>query len=215
MKKPGYIKTGKDLLRWDLHKRYLREAIIAMQDGNELFFDTLKASLDSTDDQKAKFVETVLGKKSSKRGSFVVQEEFPESLCFGENFRSLIWTPARERAISINVFGGSFIRDFKLIKSMNDENIQEKNVSVPMEEDQFWSMLYLLLKNPKHGKRRLRYKLLKDKIYLLHLKLHSGEVFTVRISFKNGELEFRARDFDFDGQWSEGDIFLYLTKIAT
>ena len=169
-----------------LQKDYGEKAHIAMNKNDEQFFDGLEALLKANYQQKAEFIEKVLGKKSGEE-TFVVGEVFQHRNSnlvpqyFGDNFKDWLWLPAKERKISINAFGKNILKEYVLPKNMNDTSIQNANNSLPMEEDQFWAILYLLIINPKLGKKIIKYELRKDKFYIFHVKLASGRVVAVRV----------------------------------
>jgi hypothetical protein len=147
--------------------------------------------------------------------SFVVGKVFqhrktglvPQS--FGFNFKTRIWEPAKERVISIKGFGNNSLEEYILPKKMNDTTISLVTNSSPMKEDYFWILLYLLIIKPKLGKKILKYELLKDKLYIMHLRLASGKVETTHICFKEGEWDFDAFGFDYYLWWEENRVFLY------
>lgn len=207
-----WIKSKKELLRVKLHKEYYKQAKEAIAENNEQFFQALKAFIKSNPEQKAEFIEKVLGEKLVERESFVVGKVFlPFSQWLGDNFKNLVLNPSLKKVIKINVFGDSFIKEYILSKSINDLAIQNATSFSPMEEDKFWAMLYLLLIDLKHGKKFLKYELHKNKVYLFHVKLSSDKIMAIRLYLNNViEWNLRARDFNYlNGHWNEDNIFLY------
>jgi hypothetical protein len=202
-----------------LQKDYGEKAHIAMNKNDEQFFDCFEAFLKADYNQKAEFIEKVLGKKSGEQ-SFIVGQVFQHRNAglvpqyFGDNFKTWLWEPAQTKEVSINAFGKNNLKEYFLPKNMNDTAIQNTNSSVPMGEDQFWAMLYLLVVNPKLGKKILKYELRKDKVYIFHVKLASGKVVAVDVRWYDDEWYFGARDFDGNGWWSGGYVFLFPATIG-
>ena len=197
-----------------LQKDYGEKAHTAMNNNDEQFFDCFEAFLKADYIQKSGFIEKVLGKKSGEQ-IFVVGKVFQhrtEGLVpqyFGNNFKSWLWESARMRTVSINAFGKNNLKEYVLPKNMNDTAIQNANSSVPMEEDQFWAMLYLFIINPKLGKKILKYELRKDKVYIFHVKLASGKVVAVYVFWHDDEWYVHANDFDYGDWWREGCVLLF------
>ncbi len=197
-----------------LQKDCSEKAHIAYNNNDEQFFDGLEAFLKANYQQKAEFIEKVLGKKSGEK-TFVVGEVFqhrnekliPQYL--GGNFKSWLWTPAQKKSVSINAFGKNILKGYVLPKNMNDTVIQNKNASTPMSEDQFWAMLYLLIIDPKLGKKILKYVLQKDKVYVFHVKLANGTVVAVRVRWNVDEWYLYADDFGHLNPWHRGLVFLF------
>ncbi len=128
---------------------------------------------------------------------------------FGDNFKSWLWTSAQEKTISINVFGNNILKEYILPKNMNDTAIKNASKSSSMTENQFWVMLYLLIINPKLGKRILKYELRKDKVYICHVKLSSGVSVAVDLYWFDDEWRLYAYDFDYGNDWYGGCVFLF------
>ncbi|MCX6752787.1 MAG: hypothetical protein NTW62_00355 [Candidatus Nomurabacteria bacterium] len=176
----------------------------------------MEALLKADYSQKAKLIEEVLGKKSGE--SFVVGQVFQHRnkdlvpQYFGDNFKNWMWAPAQSRTIVVDVFRGVTPKEYILPKNMNDTAIQNANTSVPMEEDTFWAMHYLLIINPKLGKKILKYELRKDKWYIFHVKLASGKVVAVHVRWGVDEWGCIADDFD-NNTWNEGNVFLSLATL--
>lgn len=197
-----------------LQKDYSAKAHSAVQKKDEQFFDAMEALLKADYSQKAKFIKDVLGKKSGE--SFVVGKVFQHRnkdlvpQYHGDNFKSWIWAPAQSKTVAVDVFGGRALREYGLPKNMNDTAIQNANTSVPMEEDTFLAMLYLLTINPKLGKKILKYELRKDKVYIFHVKLASGKVVAVDVLWLGAGWGFDANDFGYGNPWNEGNVFLSL-----
>lgn len=202
-----------------LQKDYGEKAHIAMKKNDEQFFDCFEAFLRADYNQKTEFIEKVLGKKSGEQ-SFIVGQVFQHRNSglvpqyFGDNFKSWLWEPALMKVVSINSFGKNILKEYVLPKNMNDTAIQQANISTPMEEDQFWVMLYLIVINPKLGKKILKYELRKDKVYIFHVKLASGKVVAVDVYWYGGEWRLDAVDFGRVAWWRGGCVFLFPAKIG-
>ena len=197
-----------------LQKDYSEKAHIAMNQNDEQFFDGMEAFLKASYQQKSDFIEIVLGKKSGQE-TFVVGKVFQHRVkglipqYHGDNFKSWMLTPAIEKVVSINAFGKNILKEYVLPQNMKDTPIQNATNSTPMEEDAFWAMLYLLIVNPKLGKKILKYELRKDKVYVFHVKLASGKVVAVDVDWNVDEWRLDASDFVSVGPWGEGYVFLY------
>jgi hypothetical protein len=197
-----------------LQKDYGVKAHIAMNNSDEQFFDAFEAFLRADYQQKESLIEAVLGKKSRQK-SFKVGEVFQHRnkklipQYFGDNFRNWVWTPAQGKTVSVGAFGKNILKDYVLPKNMNDTAIQNEAGSTPMKEDQFWAMLYLLIIDPKLGKKILKYELRKDKVYIFHVKLASGKVVAVVLRWDDGVWNLFAHGFDIVHPWDEGRVFLY------
>jgi hypothetical protein len=196
-----------------LQKDYGEKAHIAMNQNDEQFFDCMEAMLKSDYQQKAEFIEKVLGKKSGER-SFVVGEVFQnraERLIpqyHGDNFKNWMVIPAKEKVVSLNAFGKNILKEYILPKNMNDTEIQDGTKSTPMGEDQFWAMLYLLIIEPKLGKKILKYVLRKSKFYIFHVKLDSGKVIVLGLFWFSDEWFLDVADFDHVAWGYEDLVFL-------
>lgn len=203
-----------------LQKDCSEKAHTAYNNNDEQFFDCMEALLKADYRQKEDFIFNVLGKKSGEK-TFVVGEVFqhrnekliPQYL--GDNFKSWLWTPAQKKVVSINAFGKNILKQYVLPENMNDTAIQNKNASTPMTEDQFWAMLYLLIINPKLGKKILKYVLRKDKVYVFHVKLTDGTVVAVRVYWIDDEWDLSARGFGHLNLWCEGGVFLFPATMQT
>lgn len=195
-----------------LQKDYGEKAHNAMVNNDEQFFDAYEALLRANYQQKAEFIEKVLGKKSGEE-TFIVGQVFQHrnsSLVpqyFGDNFKDWLWLPSQEKTVPVNAFGKNFLKDYVLPKNMNDTAIQNANNSTPMGEDAFWAMLYLLILKPKLGKKILKYELRKDKVYIFHVQL-AGRVVAVDVDWDDGGWDLGANEFDYGRPWVDGDVFL-------
>ena len=129
---------------------------------------------------------------------------------FGNDFKNWLWISAQEKRVFINVFEKNNLKEYVLLKNMNNTTIQRINNSIPMKEDQFWVILYLLIINPKLGKKILKYKLLKDKFYVFHLKLNSRKVIALGVGWNGDEWFLDAFDFHGLGLWMEDYDFVFL-----
>ena len=205
------IKSEKDKWRVELHKEYYKQARVAVRNNEILFFQTLEAFLESNNQQKLEFVEKILGQKLEV-DSFIVGEVFNDKSEFcqlSKNFSELLLSPSEGKIIPVKVFDGLSLKEYVLLKSIDDEKIQKITSSVPIEEDKFWALAYLFLNGKKVLLGYKLKKLDKDRGYLFHVKLSSGKIFTVRIMFLSDDrFEYRGRDFNL-GPWLDGDIFLY------
>lgn len=202
-----------------LQKDYGVKAHIAMNNNDEQFFDCFEAFLKADYNQKSEFIEKVLGKKSGEQ-SFVVGEVFHHRnkalvpQYFRHSFRNWLWFPAETKVVSINAFGRNILKEYVLPKNMNDTTIQSEANSTPTGEDQFWAMLYLLIINPKLGKKILKYELRKDKVYIFHVKPASGgKVIVVSVEWCGDEWSFNAGDFDYIDCWYKDNVFLFFATI--
>lgn len=157
--------------------------------------------------------------KNLEEKHFIVGEVFnyrnKESipLYFGYDFKNSILESALLKVVEVNSFGKNILKDHPLPKGMHDKVIQDTQNSTPMEEDQFWLTLYLLIIKPELGKKVLDYELQKDKVYILHLKLFSGFAFAIIINYSNNKWNINSHVFNFGMPWSEGVIFLYPVAI--
>ena len=197
-----------------LQKDFSAKISTALDKNDQQFFDTLEAMLKASYQQRVEFIEKVLGKRSGEE-SFVIGQVFQhrnQSLVpqyFGDNFKTWLWEPAKEKVVQINAFGKNNLKEYVLPKNMNDTAIQNATNSTPMGEDAFWAILYLLVINLKLGKKILKYELRKDKFYVFHVKLTSGKVVAVFVRWDDDEWDLNANDFDRITPWLEGDVFLY------
>lgn len=195
-----------------LQKDYGEKAHTAMINNDEQFFDGFEALLRASYQQKADFIEKVLGKKSGEE-TFVIGKVFQHrnsSLVpqyFGDNFKNWLWLPAQEKTVPVNAFGKNVLKDYVLPKNMNDTAIQNANNSIPIGEDAFWAMLYLLIVNPKLGKKILKYELRKDKVYIFHVQL-ADRVVAVLVDWRDDEWVLSADVFDYVDPWDAGRVFL-------
>ncbi len=197
-----------------LQKDYSEKAHIAMNQNDEQFFNSFEAFLKADYNQKNELIEKVLGIKSEVL-NFKVCEVFGHRVkgltpqYFGGNFKNWLWTSAQQKIVSIDKIGKSIIKDYVLPKNMNDTSIQNANNSTPLGEDAFWAMMYLLIINPKLGKKILKYSLKKDKVYICHVQL-TGRVVAVYVVWGDDEWYFSALDFVSIDPWLEGSVFLRL-----
>jgi len=196
----------------ELQKYYREKAYIAMTNGDEHFFLSFEAFLKADYQQKSELIERVLRKKVGEEG-FVVGEVFQHRnsnltpMCFGYNFKSKLWEPAQTRTVSVGAFGKNILKDYVLPKKQTNTEIQNATNSTPMQEDQFWVMLYLLIIDPKLGKKILKYELRRDKYYVFHVRLTSGEVIAVHLYWNDDEWNLNA--YDFDVRWNLVNVFLF------
>jgi len=203
-----------------LQEDYGKKAHIAMNNNDEQFFDCLEAFLKANYQQKETFIEEVLERKSLAI-SFVVGKAFGPNSVEGliprsleSNFKIWLWKPAQTKMVSVNALGKNYLKEYVLPGNINDTMIQRNTNSIPMEEDQFWAMLYLFMVNPKLGKKILKYELRKDKEYIFHVKLASGKVVTVNVDFQDKNWNLKAYVFG-DKYWYFRDhyVFFFLSTI--
>jgi hypothetical protein len=124
----------------------------------------------------------------------------------GDNFKKLV-RDASERVISISR-AKQKLSDYVLSKNMNSTEIQNATKSTPIEENVFWLILYLLVIEPKLGKEVLNYELREDKYYIFHVRWKSGKVDAVNVRWDFGGWNLVSREFVYDGEWFEGNVFL-------
>jgi len=198
-----------------LQKDYSEKAYIAINNNDEQFFNCLEAFLKANYQQKETFIEEVLKRKSSM-GNFIVGKVFRHTAegfitqYFGDNFKNWLWRPSQAKTVSINAFGLNYLKEYVLPKNMNDTAIQNAVSLTPlMEEDQFWAVLYLLIINPKLGKKILKYELRKDKVYVFHVKLASGKVVAVSVGWSDDGWSLCASNLDSDDWWYGVNVFLF------
>ncbi len=210
--------TGVDPSRvFELQEKYREKAHIAMKNNDEHFFLGLEAFLKADYQQKTELIERVLGRKFGEEKSFIVGEVFQHRnlklvpLYFARDFESMVLEPSKNKRVSINAFGNNTLKEYVLPKNMEDTTIQSATNSTPMEEDQFWAMLYLLIVEPELGKKILNYQLRKYQYYVFHVKLSSGKVLAVRLFWHDGKWRLNAFDFN-HGNWSMDSVFLFPTK---
>jgi hypothetical protein len=193
---------------------YSAKAHSAVKNNDEHFFTAFEAFLKADYQQKSELIEKVLGRKFGEEKSFIVGEVFQHRNSklvpqwFGDDFKAKMWEPAKERRVSINAFGNNILKEYILTKTMNDTSIQSATNSTPMEEDQFWAMLYLLIIDPKLGKKILKYELRKDKVCVFHVRLASGGVIAVSLVWFDVEWYLYADVFDSD-YWYRDNVFLF------
>lgn len=201
-----------------LQKDYGVKAHIAMNENDEQFFDGLEALLKANPQQLEAFIQEVL-KRKSWPGSFFIKEVFQQepgvrhNFYFGQKFEETFWTPIKMRLVASNTLGENILKDYELPENMSDTAIQNVADAKAMSEDQLWVLLRLLIVNPKVGKKILGYELRKNKVYMLHVELIPGKVFTVAIGHKEEGGSRLVDSFDFNqySSWSSGYIYLYLS----
>jgi hypothetical protein len=179
---------------------------------DDQFSDMTDAWSKATRQQKSEFIEKVLKKTTE---SFIPEEVFDahdlQQHC-GDVFLKRIYYGFRKKVVHLNVFNKDTLKRYVLHKNMNDTGIKENTGSAPIDKSRFWAVWYLLIIDQNRGKEIFGYELQKDKIYLLHVALSTGEVYTVRFiySHKENRWKYYARDFDCKGGiWGEGSVFLY------
>lgn len=123
------------------------------------------------------------------------------------NYRNWIFNPNQGKTLTI-LSNIKKLVEFTLPKYMNDSAIQSEVKSTSMDEELFLIVLYLLIINPELGKQLLDYELKKDKWYLFRVKTADGTLSTVHVLWLDVEWTCIAREFDGNGLWSEGNVFL-------
>lgn len=197
-----------------LQKDYSEKAHIAMNENDEQFFDAFEAFLKADYNQKNELIEKVLGEVKYK--SFTVGKVFqrrkqnfvPQD--YGNAFKALLWESNQNKIISIRDAGTKRLKQYSLPKNMDNEAIHNEMDSVLMEECQFWAIVYLLIIEPKLGKKILKYELQKNHaVYIFHVKLDSGMAVCVDVSWRSGLWYFEANFFISKNLWIAGRIFLF------
>ncbi len=101
------------------------------------------------------------------------------------------------------------LNDHVFNKSMKDEEILAMKFPI-FTEDQALLVLYSLLIKPQLGLRYLSYELKQTKKYLMSVKLRSGEVFIIEISWHNGKLSLNASYEKYKrAYWDSGCVHLH------
>jgi hypothetical protein len=193
----SWLEKKKKKWRTDLLSDFYTQFTAAVKENNESFLLAF---------------EDFLNTNRKYEDSFVLEKVFKFVQHCGDIFFKRIYYPLRKKVIQINVFDGFPIKKYILPKSMNDTNVQNNTLSNPMGIAKFWAVWYLLTIDPNRGKESFGYELQKDKIYLLHVALSTGEVSVVRFIYNHKEdcWKYFARDFDCKGGiWGEGSVFLY------
>ncbi|MEK7572326.1 MAG: hypothetical protein AAB493_00505 [Patescibacteria group bacterium] len=199
-----------------LQKDYSEKIHTAMKNNDKQFFDCFEAFLKANYQQKETFIKEVLKRESSTE-SFIVgkvfQEKVGESIPknFGDNFKNWLWTPSQAKTVSINAFGFPFLKQYILPKAMNDTAILNAVSSLPMELNQFWAVLYLLIISPKFGKKILKYKLWKYKVYIFHVELAS-RIVAVSVGWDEAGWALGASNLDSYDWWEEINVFLFFAS---
>lgn len=140
-----------------------------------------------------KFVTFVVGKFfQHKTEGCVPQYHF-------DGFKNRLLNDAKEKVVSVGKAIKNF-REYVLSQNMNDTAIQQNTKSVPVEENVFWATLYVLLSEGK---------LLKDKVYIMHVRKESGEIVAFRVGWGGDEWILRACEFGADDWWRQGNVFLF------
>jgi hypothetical protein len=190
----NWLEEKKKKLRTNLLSDFYTQFKIAVKENNESFFQAF---------------EDFLNTNRKYEDSFVLEKVFKSVQYCGENFLKKIYHPLHKKVIRIDIFNGS-IKEYVLLKNMDDTNIQKNAASVPMEKSAFWALWYLLVIDTNRGKEILKCELQENRIYLLHVTTSSGGIFTVRLICKDKNWNYFAREFDCRGGiWGEGSIFLH------
>jgi hypothetical protein len=146
-----------------------------------------------------------------KEESFIVGEIFQHRnknlmpIFFGENAINFLLVPAKTRVIFIRDFLKNKLKYYVLPKDMNANEIKNVIISNPMEENNFWIILFFV-KNPEIGKKFLKYEIRKDKVYIFHIKLASGNIVILSLSW--GDYEWYVYFCEMSA-FPSGSIHLY------
>lgn len=175
-------------LQTDFHSKVR----VAFKNNDVQFFAALEAFLKSNYKQKYDLIRNV---GVELDGSFIVEEIISGkstdkcSSNFTEKFKKDVWEPSRNREISIN--------SYTLIEEhlMNDSFSIQDLLNPIMEEDTFWALICLLLVNPDLGKKILNFCLGKDRGYTFIVRLVSGNLYAIRVSFRVRIWTFQANDY--------------------
>lgn len=162
-----------------------------------------------------KIIKIVVNTKKEDLKNLLAKIEFPE-FCVGkffqhrtegcvpqyhfETFKNHLLKDAKEKMISIGKAVKN-ISEYILPQRMNDSTIQSIIKSIPIKENVFWATLYVLLSENK---------LLKDRVYIMHVEKDSGEVVSFRIHSEDDEWNLVVCEFSTGGWWwDSGFIFLF------
>lgn len=182
----------------------LQEKMIA--EDNLSFFKAYEAFLDKHEGIKS-LVEEI---KSFKIGNVFRNRD---SSCIpqyhGDNFKWWLVQPSSAKTIPMNFEQAIPLQEYILPEDIKDTPIQNAAQSTPMTEQQFWLVLYALIIEPKLGKHYFQYELSKDKYYIFHVRLDSGEVVAVCVGWSGGGWGCSADRFDDGSAWDQGDVFLF------
>jgi hypothetical protein len=148
----------------------------------------------------------------------------PETFRVGEVFKSGIDTgilqkhegripwmlkQAKGKKLTVPYFMDN-LKEYVLSKDMHNRAIKTKTTSLPMNENLFWIVLYLLVIKPDLGKQLLGYQL-ESGLYIFHA-IVAGKTLAPSVMFSKGAGYFLdAEDFDSFMPWSKSAIFLYFS----
>lgn len=146
-----------------------------------------------------------------KEESFIVGEIFQHRnknlmpIYFGDDVLKSLLEPAKTKEIIINDFPKNDLKYYVLPKDMNDDEIKNVIILNPLQENNFWIILFFI-KNPEIGKKFIKHEIGKDKFYILSIKLASGKISTVIVRW--GDYEWYIY---FYGKYPlpAGSIYLY------
>lgn len=125
----------------------------------------------------------------------------------GDNFKNWLFVPSQNKTITVPTTL-SKLTDYVLPKNMTDTEIQNMTKSIPMDEDTFWTVLYLLIIKPELGKELLGYELDKSKYYIFHVTMADGTVRAVYVRWSGDEWDCYAYAFDYGSAWYQGCVFV-------
>ncbi len=132
---------------------------------------------------------------------------------FGDRYRNEIFIPNQNKVLTIPKTMSKLV-DYKLPKNINDTAIQTETKSIPMDEDSFLIVLYLLIIKPEIGKELLGYTFKQyGTRYLFHVKMVDGTVRTVDVAWNVGVWRCGGNLFDVRGGWSAGLVFLHFATV--
>ncbi len=150
--------------------------------------------------------------------SFVIDDIFPRA---GEGYtpihlwpsvRQTLFEPAIERRIIIAETLPGKLKSYMLDETMSNEKIQIVTKSIPMNEDEFFVALFLLVANSKLGKDLLGYEINKRKYYLFHIKLLSGKLTTFVCNWEHNEWHGRCYDYSMEVH-DKATVFLFFNTV--
>jgi hypothetical protein len=140
-----------------------------------------------------KFVSFIVGKVFQRRTEGCIPQYH------WDGFKNHLLNDAKDKVIST----GKAIKnlsEYVLPQNMNDTTIQQNTKSTPVEESIFWATLYVFLSEGK---------LLKDKVYIMHVQKDSGEIVAFRMHWDDDEWDLNAYEFVTDDWWYRGGVFLF------
>ena len=95
------------------------------------------------------------------------------------------------------------LSEYILPRKMSDAEIKEETKSIPIDVKYFASILQRFLEEAD-----------KNKVYIFHIQT-SKEVVAFGVGWDDGGWGFRAYDFDDDGDWNAGGVFVSFATSKT